>query len=54
MASKKKDPYDTFDTLVYALSNAYQESNAGGTFDDALIDLEDAFDRVMAFLPESD
>ena len=52
MASKKKNPYDMFDALADALNDAYQESNDGQTFEDALADLENAFDRVMSFLSE--
>ena len=55
MASKKKvqNPAVMFNTLMYALSDAYHENAEEiRTFDNALMDLESAFEEVMSFLPE--
>ena len=54
MASKKKNPYDAFDSLVDALDTAYNNKNGGCSFDDAIAELAAAFDAVMGFLPEPD
>ena len=54
MASKKKGPEEMFDDLIYALSDSYQERNEGRTFDDALVDLQTAFEEVLSFLPDSE
>ena len=43
MASKKKDPHEAFDALLEALFAA----DEGRSFEDDILDLEDAFNRVM-------
>ena len=47
MASKRKNPHDAFDALVDALYAANDAKDEGRSFDDDILDLEDAFNRVM-------
>ncbi len=47
MASKKKTPHDAYDALIDALYEANDAREADQSFEENLLDLEDAFNRVM-------
>ena len=47
MASKRKNPQDAFDALIQALYAANDAKDEGRSFDDDIMDLEDAFARVV-------
>ena len=48
MASTRKNPQDVFEALIDALYDANDaKQDEGRSFDEDILDLEDAFNRVM-------
>ena len=45
--AKNKTPHNAFDALLDALYAANDAREAGRNFEDDMVDLEDAFNRVM-------